>query len=59
MDKEAKRNNFCYLLKSLVFLFSYTNLFFFLLTISTDNTTETPVYFRGGKVSLTFVHIIL
>lgn len=58
MKNQASRINFYYLLKSLVYLLSCTNLFF-LFTIATDNITETSGFLSGGKVSLSFVHMIL
>lgn len=57
MKNRAERVNSYNLLKSLVFLLSCTNLLF-LFTITTDNVTETPGFLSGGKVSLSFVHMI-
>lgn len=41
------------------FFFCPVQTYFFLFTVTIDNTTETPGFLSGGKVSLSFVHIIL
>lgn len=58
MSNKAEKNNFspC---PSPWFFFCPVQTCFFLFTITIDHTTETPGLLLGGKVSLTFVLIIL